>query len=83
MIAPAGGRIVHAAPFRRYGQVVIIDHGQGWMSVVTGLDGLRVRQGQVLRRGAPLGNAGAGAPRVTVELRRNGRPVPFAQMIGG
>ncbi|HYJ51860.1 MAG TPA: peptidoglycan DD-metalloendopeptidase family protein [Allosphingosinicella sp.] len=83
VIAPAGGRIVYAAPFRRYGNVVIIDHGRGWMSVVTGLEGLSVRQGQVLRRGAPLGTAGGGTPRVTVELRRNGRPVPFAQMIGG
>jgi len=81
--APASGRILYAAPFRRYGQVVIIDHGRGWVSVVTDLGGLAVRQGQSVRRGAPLGTAAAGNPRISVELRHNGRPVPIAQLIGG
>ena len=83
VIAPAGGRVAFAAPFRRYGNVVIIDHGGGWSSVITDLGTLRVRAGQNVRRGTPLGETGSGAPQVTVELRRNGRPVPVAQMIGG
>jgi len=83
VIAPAGGRIAFAAPFRRYGNVVIIDHGGGWSSVITDLGNLRVRPGQNVRRGTPLGETGSGTPRVTIELRRNGRPVPIAQMIGG
>jgi len=83
VIAPAGGRIVYAAPFRRYGNVVIIDHGRGWSSVVTDLAALDVAAGRVVRRGARVGRAGAGSPRVTVELRRNGRPVPLAQLVGG
>lgn len=83
VIAPAGGRIAYAAPFRRYGNVVIIDHGGGWSSVITDLGTLRVRAGQNVRRGTPLGETGSGTPNVTVELRRNGRPVPVAQMIGG
>jgi septal ring factor EnvC (AmiA/AmiB activator) len=81
VIAPAGGRIVYAAPFRRYGYVVIIDHGAGWSTVVTDLAALDVVQGATVRRGTALGRTGAGSPRVTVELRRNGRPVPFAQLI--
>jgi murein hydrolase activator len=83
VVAPAGGRIAYAGPFRRYGNVVIIDHGGGWQSVITDLASLSVRQGQTVRRGASLGAAGAGSPRITVELRRNGRPVPVAQIIGG
>jgi len=83
VIAPAGGRIVYAAPFRRYGNVVIIDHGQGWSSVVTDLAELHVAPGRTVRRGMPIGRAGSGSPRVTVELRRNGRPVPVAQLVGG
>jgi septal ring factor EnvC (AmiA/AmiB activator) len=83
VIAPAGGRIVYAAPFRRYGNVVIIDHGRGWMTVLTDLGSTGVRTGQIVARGAPIGRAGAGTPRVTVELRHDGRPIPFAQMIGG
>jgi septal ring factor EnvC (AmiA/AmiB activator) len=82
VIAPAGGRIAYAAPFRRYGYVVIIDHGRGWSTVVTDLAALDVAPGRNVRRGASLGRAGEGSPRVTVELRRNGRPVPIAQLIG-
>jgi murein hydrolase activator len=81
--APANGRVLHAAPFRRYGYVVIIDHGRGWLSVVTDLAAIRVRPGQQVRRGERLGFAGDDDPRVTVELRRDGRPIPFAQLISG
>jgi len=83
VIAPAGGRIVYAAPFRRYGNVVIIDHGAGWMTVLTDLGSVGVNTGQNVGRGAPIGRAGTGAPRITLELRRNGRPVPVAQLIAG
>lgn len=83
VIAPAAGRIVYAAPFRRYENVVIIDHGNGWTSVITNVAALDVAPGAAVQRGQPLGRTGAGSPRVTVELRRNGRPVPFAQFLGG
>jgi septal ring factor EnvC (AmiA/AmiB activator) len=83
VIAPAAGRIVYAAPFRGYGNVVIIDHGRGWMTVITDLGGAEVSAGQNVARGAAIGRAGNGTPRITVELRRNGRPLPVAQLIGG
>jgi septal ring factor EnvC (AmiA/AmiB activator) len=83
VIAPADGRIIYAAPFRGYGHVVIIDHGRGWTSVITDIATLEVAQGTVVRRGEGIGRTGGGSPRVTLELRRNGRPVPFAQLIGG
>jgi septal ring factor EnvC (AmiA/AmiB activator) len=83
VVAPAAGRIVYAAPFRGYGQVVIIDHGRGWMTVLTDLGASDVRTGQNVARGERIGRAGPGTPRVTVELRRNGRPLPVAQLIAG
>ena len=83
VIAPAGGRVVYAAPFRRYGNVVIIDHGRGWASVITDLAELQVAPGRTVQRGTPIGRAGTGSPRITVELRRNGRPLPVAQLVGG
>jgi len=83
VIAPAAGRVVYAAPFRRYGNVVIIDHGRGWLTVLTDVGSLDVRAGQTVARGASIGRAGTGRPQVTVELRRNGRPVPVAQLIAG
>lgn len=84
IVAPANGRVAYAAPFRSYGQVVILDHGRGWTSVITDLGRLDVAAGANVRRGARLGRAGTGnAPSVTVELRREGRPVPIAQLISG
>ncbi|WP_114953640.1 murein hydrolase activator EnvC family protein [Sphingosinicella terrae] len=81
--APAAGRVAYAAPFRSYGHVVILDHGRGWTTVVTDLATLGVTRGQRVRRGTPIGRAGSDSPRVTVELRREGRPVPVAQIIAG
>lgn len=83
VIAPAAGRILFAGPFRRYANVVIIDHGNGWNSVITNLAALDVAQGAAVQRGQRLGRTGDGSSRVTVELRRDGRPVPFAQFLGG
>lgn len=83
IVAPANGRVAYAGPFRSYGNVVILDHGDGWTTVVTDLAALSVSRGQVVRRGAALGRAGEDSPRVTVELRREGRPVPIAQLIAG
>lgn len=82
-VAPANGRVAYAGRFRSYGHVVILDHGRGWSTVVTDLASLSVAPGQQVRRGAELGRAGGDAPRVTVELRRQGRPVPLAQLIAG
>jgi murein hydrolase activator len=81
--APAAGRVVFARSFRRYGRIVIIDHGDGWSTLVTGLAALGVEPGTQVAQGAPLGRAGGGdALPITVELRRHGRPVDLAALIG-
>jgi septal ring factor EnvC (AmiA/AmiB activator) len=82
VVAPTGGRVIYAGRFRRYGNIVILDHGQGWTSLVAGLDRVMVRVGDVLVQGSPLGRAPQGeAPRITVELRRKGRPIDLAQLL--
>ncbi len=81
IVAPAPGRIIHAAPFRRYGYVIIIDHGGGWLTVITDLATARVASGQMVRPGDLIGFAGENDPHVSVELRRDGRPVPLAQFV--
>lgn len=87
VVAPTGGRVLYAGRFRRYGNIVILDHGAGWTSLVAGLDRVLVRVGDVLVQGSPIGRApqsgGAGGdgPRITVELRRQGRPVDLAQLL--
>jgi septal ring factor EnvC (AmiA/AmiB activator) len=83
VVAPATARVAYAAPFRGYGHVIILDHGSGWSTVITDLAALEVTRGQIVRAGAPLGRAGTQAPHITVELRREGRPLPIAQLVSG
>lgn len=83
VVAPAAGRIAFAGPFRNYGTIVIIDHGGGWTSLVTGLADTSARIGESVGQGAPIGRAGSGdAPRVTVELRRRDRAVDMTALVG-
>lgn len=80
-VAPKAGRVAYAGRFRGYGDIVIIEHGGGWTSLVTNLEGLSVKLGDEVAQGSPIGRAGSGRrPRVTVELRRNGRPFPIAPL---
>ncbi|THD35914.1 MAG: metalloendopeptidase [Sphingomonas sp.] len=81
--APAAGKVVYAGRFRDYGNVVIIDHGGGWTTLVSGLGDLSVKLNQTLAQGAPIGTAQPGDDRrVTVELRRKGRPVDPVALTG-
>ena len=82
VVAPAPGRVGFAGDYRGYGKIVIIDHGGGWVSLLTGMIALSVSVGDTLDAGAPIGRAGSDDSRITVELRRAGRPVDIVAMIG-
>lgn len=78
LAVPADGIVRFAGPFRDYDGIVIIDHGDGWMSLILNLNtplkrGSRVRLGQAL--GRALGP-------IEVELSRNGRRVSPALIAG-
>ncbi len=81
-IAPTAGRIAFAGPYRDYGQILIIDHGGGWTTLITGLHRLTTRVGDAVRQGDPVGVTGARRSNITVELRRNGRPVDIIPLVG-
>lgn len=81
-VAPTAGRVAFAGPYRGYGQILILDHGQGWTTLITGLHRLTANVGDSVRQGDPLGVAGQGRPTVTIELRRNGRPVDIVPLAG-
>ncbi len=77
VIAPHGGRVVFAGPFRGYGRLLIIDHGEGYHTLLAGLGRIDVAVRQKLLAGEPIGimtPPGKGKPRLYMELRRNGRP---------
>ncbi|WP_326523626.1 murein hydrolase activator EnvC family protein [Sphingomonas sp.] len=81
--APAAGTIVFARRFREYGTVVIVDHGGGWSTALTGLDGVEVAVGDRVPQGQPVGRAAmSDAARIGVELRRRGTAMDIAQLLG-
>ena len=75
VVAPGAGRVAFAGPYRGYGLIVIVEHGGGWTSLVTGLSQLDCWAGEPLVAGGSLGQAGPGSPLLTLELRRQGSPV--------
>jgi septal ring factor EnvC (AmiA/AmiB activator) len=81
VLSPAAGRVVHAGPFRSFGEIVIVDHGGGWTSLVTNLAERAVAEGGRVAAGAMLGRTGPARSRVSVELRFQGRPVPVTDQL--
>lgn len=83
VIAPYDGRIAFAGPFRGYGQLLIIEHGEGYHTLVSGLSRIDGVVGQWLLAGEPIGQMGGdagGGALLYIELRRNGEainPLPW------
>jgi septal ring factor EnvC (AmiA/AmiB activator) len=78
VLAPADGKIAYSGPFRRHAGVVIIDHGRGWMTMMTEVR-TALPTGARVQRGTAIGRALGPA---TVELSRDGRPQPAALIAG-
>jgi len=78
VVAPFEGRIVYAGNFRGYGELLIIEHGEGYHSLLSGLARIDSAMGQWVVSGEPVGVMGRsdrGNPVLYVELRRNGHPI--------
>ncbi len=82
VVAPAAGRISFAGRYRSFGNIVIIEHGGGWATLLTGLERLSVEAGSRISQGTALGFAGDNEPEVMIELRRNGRVIDLAALLG-
>ena len=75
---PASGRVRFSGPFRSYDSIVIIEHENGWMSLLLNVASPR-KAGEKVVIGQPLGRA---LGRIGVELSRNGRHVSPAIIAG-
>jgi septal ring factor EnvC (AmiA/AmiB activator) len=86
--APADGTVVFAGAFRSYGQTIILNVGDNYYVVLTGMDTVNVRQGRFVFSGEPIAAMGekrvasatalaleTDRPTLYIEFRNNGTPV--------
>ena len=77
--AVADGTVVYADWMTGYGNILIIDHGNGYMSLYAHNDGLLKDAGDAVKRGDSVASVGTSggqdSPALYFELRRNGAPV--------
>lgn len=77
VVAPFDGRIEFAGPFKGYGQILIIQHRDGYHSLLAGLGRIDGAAGEWLVAGEPVGAMAPDEPkpRLYLELRHNGQPI--------
>jgi septal ring factor EnvC (AmiA/AmiB activator) len=78
------GTVVYADQFTGYGNLVIIDHGEGGFSLYGHLSALEVERGAHVGLQAPVGLSGrnpSGNPSLYFELRVDGKPVDPLQWL--
>ncbi|MRN67093.1 murein hydrolase activator EnvC [Brucella sp. 10RB9213] len=86
--SPSDGVVLYAGVFRSYGQLLILDAGNGYHIVMAGMGRIDVAQGQFVLAGEPVGamgekllasvapvEVGNGAPLLYIEFRKDGKPV--------
>lgn len=78
VVAPFDGRVAYAGQFRGYGQILIIEHGGRYHTLLAGMDRVDAVVGQWLLAGEPVGvmaKAHDFRPELYLELRRTGQPI--------
>lgn len=86
--APSDGWVVFAGAFRSYGQMVILNTGDGYHIVMSGMDRVSTSQGSFVLSGEPLATMGnksvasatalaleTDRPTLYIEFRKDGLPV--------
>ena len=75
VISPFDGTILFAGPFKNYGQLVIIDNGDNYLTLFAGMDRINPVVGQEVLAGEPIGQMRENRPDLYIEIRKNGQPV--------
>lgn len=86
--APADGHVVFAGQFRSYGQMIILNTGDGYHVLLTGMDAVKTAPGKFVLAGEPLATMGekrvasatalaleTDRPTLYIEFRKDGKPV--------
>ncbi|MCD8497152.1 MAG: peptidoglycan DD-metalloendopeptidase family protein [Alphaproteobacteria bacterium] len=83
VVAPMAGQVRFAGAFKKYGNIVIIEHQGGYHSLIAGLEKIDTVVERNVSAGEPIGtlkNTGNdGKPSLYYELRLDGKPVNPAQ----
>ncbi len=87
VISPYDGQIAFAGPFRHYGLLLIIDHGEGYHTLLAGMGSIEGSVGQLLLAGEPVGqmkSSNSDKQSLYMELRVKGSPVnPIPWLMAG
>lgn len=75
VIAPFSGIVLFSGPFKTYGQLLILDNGDGYLTLLAGMERINVSVGQEILGGEPIGTMGNRDPRLYVEIRKSGQPI--------
>ena len=78
VVAPFDGQVVYAGVFRGYGNILIIDHGGQYHTLLAGLEQIDAVTGQWVLAGEPIAVMGASqdsGPELYLELRHQGEPI--------
>lgn len=76
VIAPFDGTVIFAGPFKNFANLVIIDHGEGYTSLLSGLGETNTDVGQSILSGEPVGTMPSGNNiKLHMEIRKDNHPV--------
>lgn len=76
VISPFDGNVIFAGPFRGYGNLIIIEHGKGYLSLLAGLDSINCELGQMLLAGEPVGQMpDSSDSKLYIEIRKDNHPI--------
>ncbi len=76
------GTVIFSGPFKGYGNIIIVEHGDGYLSLLAGLGVIDCELGQMLLAGEPVGTMpDSSNAKLYVEIRKDRHPINPAPWI--
>ncbi len=75
VVAPFDGTVLFAGPFKNYGQLLILDNGDNYLTLLAGMAQINTAVGQEVLAGEPIGMMKKSPADLYIEIRKDGQPV--------